>query len=122
MSKKFVVSLHGTPLLRDPITNYLMAKGWHLWHWYADLWLLSGVPDLLTAGTLYQEMQDGIPGLIIASLIVIEMGPELRYFGRAPKAEAWDWMKEHWGTVDIPVPLDQAAQSVSEPAAAKTET
>jgi hypothetical protein len=113
MSKKFVVALHGSPLLRDPITGYFSAQGWRVWHWYADLWLLSEVPDELTAGILYQGIERAIPTLIISSLIVLEMGPELRYYGRAPKAEAWEWMKEHWGIPDVPTQIEQAKQPLS---------
>jgi hypothetical protein len=105
MSKKFVVALHGSPNLRDTITNYLLGKNWRVWHWYADFWLLSEVSDELTAGKLYQDMELDIPTIVHTSLLVIEMGPELRYFGRAPRADAWDWMRDHWGIADVPPPI-----------------
>jgi hypothetical protein len=113
MSKKFVVALHGAPHLRDPLTLRLSIRGWRVWHWYADLWLLSEVPDELTAGTIYQEIERELPELITSSLLVLEMGPEMRYYGRAPMSEAWTWMKEYWGTPDIPTSIDQVKQPIS---------
>ncbi len=104
MSKKFIVALHGAPELRDPITEYLMSQGWHVWHWYADLWLVSDVPDFVKAGDLYQAIESKIPGLDVSSSIVLEMGDSLKYYGRAPKADAWEWMREHWGIADLPSP------------------
>jgi hypothetical protein len=126
MSKKFVVALHAAPHLRDPITKYLEGRGWRVWHWYADLWLLSEVPEELTAGTVHQAIEQSFPLVIASSLIVLEMGSELRYYGRAPVAEAWPWMKEYWGAPDIPTPIvptpiDQTKQPISAPEGTKAE-
>jgi hypothetical protein len=121
MSKKFVVVLNGAPHFRDLITEHFTAAGCRVWHWYADLWLLSEVPDELTAGALYQEIEQAVPTMIFSTLIVLEMGPELRYYGRAPKAEAWDWMRQYWGTPDFPKPIAQAKQPTSAPDGTKAE-
>jgi hypothetical protein len=102
MSKKFIVALHGAPDLRDPITEHLMSQGWHVWHWYADLWLISDAPDSLTAANLHRDMESKVPGLYVSSSLVMEMGAVMKYYGRAPKAHAWDWMNEHWGIADLP--------------------
>jgi hypothetical protein len=113
MSKKFIVALHGTPHFRDPITQYLLAKDWRVWHWYADLWLVSDVPDGEAAGSIYQGVKDSIPTITSACLLILDTNSEHHYYGTAPKAEAWIWMKEHWGVPNRP-PIEQAGAPIPE--------
>jgi hypothetical protein len=105
MSKRFVIALHGAPQLRDQLTEFLTARGWRIWHWYADLWLLSEVPADLAAGKIYQEIERAIPAIAYAALLVLEVGGELRYYGRAPAEEAWTWMFQYWGAPDFPAQI-----------------
>jgi hypothetical protein len=101
MSKKFVVALDGNPHFRDPITKLFMSRGWRVWHWYADIWLLAEMDDWFTPRTVYACLEGAIPSIETTSLMVMEMGHDLQYYGRAPSEEAWAWMSEHWGTPDF---------------------
>jgi hypothetical protein len=111
MSKKFVVALHSSPNLRDPITDHFLGLGWHVWHWYADLWLLSGVPDEITAGDLLLGVEKSVPATLYSSIMAMEVPHDVRFWGRAAKSEAWDWTAEHWGIVDMPTPRPLATIS-----------
>ena len=78
---------------RDIITAVLEGKGWSVWHWFKDLWLVDGAPDDLNPTELRQEIKDLLP----ADFHMMLMSTEGRkwHSGRVPSA-ATTWINEHW--------------------------
>lgn len=86
----------------DDITKYLQAKGWKIWHWVENVWLLNGVPDSVTPKILWEDIKVGVD---MPSLNGIVLDPrESTYWGNLPR-EAWAWMLECWGVPEnLPSP------------------
>jgi len=100
MSQKYVIVIDdGTAQQNDAITVYMQGKGWHVWHWIGNLWLLTGVPLEVRPRVLYEELLR-IPTLHDARMIVMKVEGEPSYWGNAP-ADAWTWMTEKWGKPDV---------------------
>lgn len=102
--KKFILVLNvGLQPTKDAITNYLRAKGWPIWHWFENLWLLSNVPDNVTAQSLSEEILALIapiaPGPLTSHIVIDASDKPSAYFGRGPK-EGWEWMLQNWGRPD----------------------
>jgi hypothetical protein len=99
MPAKLQVALDvGTREQRDAITFHLNAKGWKLWHWYQDLWLLAEVPDEVTPRRLWEELR-ALPPLSQKSVLVMGLDGTPSYYGNAPR-DSWDWMADYWGAAD----------------------
>jgi hypothetical protein len=106
MSKKLIVVMEsGTPEQNDVITLHLKGKGWGLWHWFKDLWLLADVPDDVTPRTLWKELS-ALPSFDKKNMIVIAANDSPSYFGYGPKG-CWPWLAERWGKPDL---IQQTAQ------------
>ena len=100
MSQKLIIALDaGTPTQRDVVTDYIRDKGWKVWHWVADLWLLADVPPEASPGTLWADLTAS-PSLRSAKGLVMRVDPELTHWGGNDPA-SWVWMKENWGTPDF---------------------
>lgn len=78
---------------RDLITGFLEGNGWHVWHWFEDLWLVV-TPDneQMTLSTLHGKIQENIKGHFV--FVVIELAPK-SLAGFIPTA-AVPWLKRHW--------------------------
>jgi hypothetical protein len=81
-----------TALERDSITGFLQGKGWHVWHWYEDLWLVKA-DSILSASELRKEIQKLIRPL--TQIMVFAPGDNLTYNGLVPES-ALPWIKAHW--------------------------
>jgi hypothetical protein len=88
----------GTREQRDAITFHLNGKGWKLWHWYQDLWLLAEVPDDVTPQRLWEELH-ALPPLAQKSLLVMRFQDAPVFYGNAHR-ESWGWMEDHWSATD----------------------
>ncbi len=76
---------------RNAVTKLLEAKGWSVWHWFLDLWLIDSpeAPDFMK---LRDELM-AIPGLRHVMIMSTE-GPLYRT-GWVP-TDAVPWIEEHW--------------------------
>jgi hypothetical protein len=111
MPKKLMVALDGgNREQRDAITYHLNSKGWQIWHWYGDLWLLANVPDQSTPYALWSEL-NALPPLKGKSMLVSTVENHPLFFGVA-NPQSWPWMNENWGTPNIPA---TPAEPVSKP-------
>lgn len=100
MAQKYIIALDsGTADARDAITNHLLAKGWKVWHWIEDLWLVSGLPDDMTPRLLWEEL-NAMPSVEKVNGLVMRTDPDLTYWGKG-KRDSWKWMKEYWGKADL---------------------
>lgn len=94
---------------RNAITHFLEGKGWQLWHWMEDVWLVASTDALPTADELKVELA-GLLELKARWFLVI------RIDGRVDHAiwgykESFPWLTEYWKD-----------QSTSEPRDASTRT
>jgi len=74
---------------RNTITNYLKAKGWSVWHWFEDTWL---VVDQI-GDSRPSELRDELRAIINAGTLILVM--EI-----VPSSLLWFW-KQEWLAVDV---------------------
>lgn len=93
--KRFIIALDSTTIsagTRNELTAFLEGKGWSIWHWFPDLWLVDGVSDDLTAPVLRDQLQSLLPRV---ELMV--MSPEGRIdYGGFVKTTSIEWLTQHW--------------------------
>ena len=78
---------------KNALTAFLEAKGWSVWHWYDDLWLIDDVPDEINLIALREEIRKAIPTLPYFMTMAAE-GP-INHAGMVRK-ESLEWFKQHW--------------------------
>jgi hypothetical protein len=83
----------------NDITDYLQKKGWKVWHWLADIWLLTGVPDDVSPRILWEDLKVGISFPELNGVVINH--DTSAYWGNLAK-ESWDWMRDNWGQADLP--------------------
>ena len=78
---------------RDTVTALLEGKGWSVWHWFPDLWLIDGAPDNLSM----PDLRDEIVRILPSSPKFMIMSTEGRkdHSGYV-QTSAIPWIKEHW--------------------------
>jgi hypothetical protein len=79
---------------KNALTAFLEAKGWAVWHWFEDLWLIDNVPNGVSLPVLRDEIRRAIP-TISNVLIIAAEGPS-DHAGVVPTPSA-QWFIEHWG-------------------------
>jgi hypothetical protein len=79
---------------RNALTAFLEAKGWAVWHWFQDLWLIDGVPEQIDVVALREEIRAAIPGGLPHFLILSAEGLII-YSGMVPTTSL-QWLTEHW--------------------------
>jgi hypothetical protein len=96
---KFIVALDvGTRDQRNAVTEIFQKKGWKLWHWMEDLWLLAEVPDKVTSKDISEEL-DAHPLIGTNKIKIVIRVPgsaESTYWGRGSR-DSWEWMSRFWG-------------------------
>jgi hypothetical protein len=104
MSQKLLIALDsGTAPQRDAISAFIHAKGWDVWHWIDDLWLLNDVPPEISPRELWGELTASDPTLTPIKGLVLRPDGEILYWG-GNVAESWPWLMEKWGRPDFPRP------------------
>jgi hypothetical protein len=78
---------------RNALTAFFESKGWSVWHWFEDLWLLDNVPSDLSLGTLREEIFSAIPG--ISQIMIMSTEGLKSHSGQVPP-ESVPWINEHW--------------------------
>jgi hypothetical protein len=78
---------------RNALTAFLNAKGFSVWHWFTDLWLLSNVPINLSASQLRQEIMQAVPS--ITNFMIFSPDSANDYAGFVPTPSI-SWLDEHW--------------------------
>ncbi len=113
MKRKLIVALDsGTSEQQDAITNYIRNRGWRVWHWLADVWLLADVPASVSPKSLWSDLI-AVPALESARGFVMTTGNDATYWGSID-GRCWDWMSEYWGIPDsIPPGLGSRRGSVT---------
>jgi hypothetical protein len=83
-----------TSSVRDLITGFLQGKGWHVWHWFEDLWLVTVYADDVDFSQIRDEIQALLPERI--HILLMEFKEDSYFTGSFPEA-AIPWLKIHWG-------------------------
>ena len=79
---------------KNALTAFLEAKGWSVWHWYDDLWLLDNVPNTLSLSELREEIRNTIP--TISQVLIFSTEGLINHSGTVPQGSL-TWFTEHWG-------------------------
>ena len=96
---RFIVALNGGSRdQRNALTALFQAKAWPVWHYFEDLWLLSEIPENVTAKSLHSELEK-IAVIGEHSIVILKIAEgQHEFYGRA-NPEGWEWMKKSWGKV-----------------------
>jgi hypothetical protein len=78
---------------RNALTAFLDARGWSVWHWYPDLWLIDGAPAGIDLAALRVEISRAIPAL--AQVLILTAEGPISHAGTVP-GESADWFTTHW--------------------------
>jgi hypothetical protein len=78
---------------KNALTAFLEAKGWAVWHWYQDLWLIDDAPSGVDLSALREEITSTIPTLRQVLIMTTE-GP-INHSGTVPSGSV-QWFSEHW--------------------------
>lgn len=78
---------------KNALTAFLEAKGWSVWHWYDDLWLIDTPEHISVLTNLRKEIMKAIPTLS-QILIMTTEGP-ISHSGTVPP-DSGEWFEEHW--------------------------
>ena len=79
---------------RNALTAFLEAKGWSVWHWYEDLWLIDSAPLMTDFEPLSVEIKKAVPAII--QLLFLSTEGVILHYGLVPAGSA-EWFEEHWG-------------------------
>jgi hypothetical protein len=113
MSRVVIAIDHGTPDQNNAVTVYANTKGWHVWHWIENVWLLTDVPEELTPRAVWEEVI-ALPGMLMVKGVVFRV-EGLPLFWGGNSSESWDWMKTYWGKADFPTPQPESAKVMQGP-------
>lgn len=91
---------------RDKITGLLQGKGWHVWHWFEDLWLLATDTEGTKAAEVRDEILEALDGAEIHIFVLeVEHFPSLASKG---PSSSIPWIRKHWGRgANISAPAEQ---------------
>lgn len=77
---------------KDALTSYLTDRGWDVWHWFSDLWLVTGVPHDIDIGTMLDEIRSEVGNI---HLFIFRM-PASVDAGAYGKLKSLKWLNEKW--------------------------
>lgn len=98
MNRRFIVAVqHGTPQLRNLITERLKNSGMGYWHWMDSLWLVTRVaPGVTPKG--FSEWLEQSPGISDLTYLVLDADSR-QYWGRN-NPQSWNWLGSEWLRTD----------------------
>jgi hypothetical protein len=79
---------------RNAVTAYLEGRGWSVWHWFQDLWLIDS-NDVVDPVTLREELNKVLPSL--AQVIVFSTRDAAKHYSGLVPPDSVDWFTQHWG-------------------------
>jgi hypothetical protein len=69
-----------SPAERESITQLLRAKGWDVWHWMIDVWLVTGHPEDTKSQGLVKEIQLAAGAPVYVLVFVVPGAADLSAF------------------------------------------
>jgi hypothetical protein len=92
---RLVIATNSTTVpAKNALTAFLEGKGWAVWHWFEDLWLIDNAPNGINLPALRDEIRVLIPA--INNLLIIAAEGVANHAGVVPTQSA-QWFVEHWG-------------------------
>lgn len=78
---------------RDLLTAFFEGKGWSVWHWFKDLWLIDGADD----STNLELLRDEALGVLSENkhIFIASTEGKIRHGAWVP-SNSIPWLKEHW--------------------------
>lgn len=76
---------------RDLITGFLQGKGWHVWHWVQDLWIVK-TDEYVNFAVLMNELLEKVGD---KQLVFIEATDQSSYLVNV-SSNAIPWLAKHW--------------------------
>jgi hypothetical protein len=78
---------------RNKITRLLQSKGWRIWHWFEDVWLVvNPSEERYSTDQLQLELRTQFIDDRYVLILEVTAG---EYSGFGPK-KAWPWMRKNW--------------------------
>lgn len=84
---------------RNSLTAFLEGKGWSVWHWFQDLWLVDSAEVQVDAVAFRDEILKAVPGL--PYLLILSGEGTITHAGMVP-VKAVEWFVEHWSINRVP--------------------
>ncbi len=79
--------------IRNAVTAFLEGKGWSVWHWFQDLWLVANAPESTRLVILRDEIVRAVPGL---KTVMIMSTEGIKEHGGLVPSDSVAWIEEHW--------------------------
>ena len=98
MSRRFAIAAgNASASDRDLITTFLSGKGWKLWHWLPDLWLVVDMPDECFPQSLYNDIVEHTKITPQTHIVIFEIASDPFLYGGMANPAAWPWLTEIGG-------------------------
>jgi hypothetical protein len=81
-----------TAVERDRITGYLEGRGWHVWHWFEDIWLVKTDADV-DPDKLLDALVEAIG---TKRSLFVQVVPDPTNYQIMGSRSSFPWMDTHW--------------------------
>jgi hypothetical protein len=78
---------------RDLLTAFFEGKGWSVWPWFKDLWLIDGADEGTNLQTLRDEALEILPEK--KHIFIATAEGQIKHGAWVP-GHSIPWLKEHW--------------------------
>jgi hypothetical protein len=78
---------------RNALTAFLQGKGWNIWHWFEDVWLISDAPE---GDEILESLRDEIRGLVGIRQFLILSGQDPTTLSGMTTRDGQRWLKTKW--------------------------
>ncbi len=95
MTRAIIVtnSATATTAAKNQLTAYLEGRGWSVWHWFEDVWLLDGLQDDFSMSDTRDQIKTMIPAR--HQFMILSTEGLKQHAGLVPR-DSLPWLKEHW--------------------------
>lgn len=77
---------------RDSITHFLHDRGWEVWHWFRDLWLVDYVPNDTSLVKLHRDL---LKASNVDHLFIMSGEDPMTFQAQVPEG-AVNWLEWVW--------------------------
>lgn len=93
MTKRFVIAVDNcSEVDLDSLTVFLESQGFHIWHWFSNLWLIADDTGTVKLRDLRKEIDRQLPS---GSYLMFDMLGTNDWLARGTPDMA-DWLNKHW--------------------------
>jgi hypothetical protein len=84
---------------RNIITHHLELKGFQVWHWFEDLWLVVDPANGSSTSSLREELSGLLGPGNLKHIIIMNIEGNISFSGIGPP-DGWPWMLKNWGKTE----------------------